>query len=90
MSDTNEPLSRRKLLAGAATAATFLIVPRRVLGGAGFVPPSDQVTIASIGLGRQGMAVSMDLLARPDVQIVAVCDCNQAAGTTSSTAIMRC
>ena len=35
------------------------------------------MTIASIGLGRQGQAVSMELLARPDVQIVAVCDCNE-------------
>ncbi|MGA8597707.1 MAG: hypothetical protein WB676_23580, partial [Bryobacteraceae bacterium] len=42
----------------------------------GYVPPSDKVTIASIGLGRQGQAVSMELLARPDVQIVAICDCN--------------
>ena len=69
--------SRRDLLRGvAASAASFLIVPRHVLGGAGYVAPSDKVTIASIGLGRQGQAVSMELLARPDVQIVAVCDCN--------------
>jgi predicted dehydrogenase len=48
-----------------------------VLGGVGYVPPSDKVTIASIGLGRQGQAITMELLARPDVQIVAVCDCNR-------------
>ena len=72
-------MSRRDLLKGAAlsTTASFLIVPRHVLGGAGYVPPSDKVTIASIGLGRQGQAVTMELLARPDVQIVAVCDCNK-------------
>src|SRR5438270_2334452 len=71
-------MSRRDLLRGAAAAATsFLIVPRHVLGGAGYVPPSDKVTIASIGLGRQGQAISMELLARPDVQIIAVCDCNE-------------
>lgn len=69
--------SRRDLLRGAVTAAaSFAIVPRHVLGGAGYVPPSDKVTIASIGLGRQGQAITMELLARPDVRIVAVCDCN--------------
>jgi predicted dehydrogenase len=72
--------SRRDLLRGAvATAASFIIVPRHVLGGAGYVPPSDKVTIASIGLGRQGQAITMELLARDDVQIVAVCDCNESS-----------
>src|SRR5271168_2339166 len=71
-------MSRRDLLGGAAiSTASFLIVPRHVLGGAGYVPPSDKVTIATIGLGRQGQAVTMGLLARPDVQLVAVCDCNK-------------
>jgi predicted dehydrogenase len=61
---------------GFVAATAFSIVPRHVLGGPGQVPPSDRVTMASIGLGRQGMMVTMDLLARPDVQVVAVCDCN--------------
>ena len=73
----SDGISRRKLIAGAAAAASFLIVPRRVLGGGGYVPPSDRINIASIGLGRQGMAITMELLARPDVQIVAICDCNE-------------
>ncbi len=66
-------MSRRDLLGAAA----FMIVPRSVLGGPGYTPPSDRVTLASIGLGRQGMVVTMDLLRRPDVQVVAVCDCNK-------------
>ncbi len=71
-------VSRRDILQSTAAAATaFFIVPRHVLGGAGFVPPSDKVTLASIGLGRQGMAITMALLARPDVRVVAVCDCNE-------------
>src|SRR5262245_6529218 len=67
-------ISRR---AFTTTAPAFTIVPRHILGGAGFIPPSDKLTIASIGLGRQGMVVTMDLLTRPEIQIVAVCDCNQ-------------
>lgn len=65
----------RRAFAGAAAAA-FTIVPRRVLG-APFVPPSDKITLATIGLGRQGEAVTMGLLARPEVQVIAVCDVNR-------------
>lgn len=76
-SETWRP-SRRKVIADAAAIASgFMIVPRHVLGGAGYVPPSDKVTLASVGMGRQGQAVTMELLARPDVQVVAVCDCNR-------------
>jgi len=60
-----------------SAAAAFTIVPRHVLGGQGHVAPSDRVTLASIGMGRQGMAVTMDLLSREDVQVIAVCDCNR-------------
>ncbi len=66
-------LSRRAF----AGAAAFTILPRNVLGGSGFVAPSDRITMASIGLGRQGMVVTMSLLTRPEIQVVAVCDCNQ-------------
>lgn len=65
--------TRRDVVAGA-----FLLVPRHVLGR-GYVAPSDKITLASIGMGRQGMVVTMDLLTRPDIQVVAVCDCNQAS-----------
>jgi predicted dehydrogenase len=58
-------------------AAALTLVPRAVLGGPGYVPPSDRITLACIGMGRQGMAVMMELLARPNVQVVAVCDPNR-------------
>jgi predicted dehydrogenase len=60
-----------------AGTTAFAIVPRHVLGGAGFVAPSDKITLASIGLGFQGTSVTMSFLARADVQVVAVCDCEQ-------------
>jgi predicted dehydrogenase len=70
-------VSRRDFIAqGVAAAAGFSIVPRRVLGGAGYVPPSDRVNIAFIGVGSQGMRVMLRFLREPDVQGVAVCDCN--------------
>lgn len=64
----------RREFTGAAAA--FTIVPRHVLG-AGQVAPSDKINLACIGMGRQGMAVMMELLTRPDVQVVAVCDVNR-------------
>src|SRR5260370_28792913 len=73
-------VSRRKFLGQAATAAIgFSIVPRRVLGGPGFVPPSDKVNIAFIGVGSQGLRVMLRFLREPDVQGVAVCDPNKSS-----------
>ena len=68
----DQKLSRRAMLGAAA----FTIVPRHVLGRP-FVAPSDRITLATIGLGRQGQAVTMSLLPRPEVQVVAVCDVNR-------------
>jgi len=69
------PLSRRNFLAQTATAALGCsIVPRNVLGGAGYVPPSDKVNIAFIGVGSQGLRVMLRFLRQPDVQGIAVCD----------------
>ena len=68
-------LSRRKFMAtGAAAATAFSIVPRHVLGGPGFVPPSEKITLACIGFGTQAIREIGGILARPEVQIVAVCD----------------
>src|SRR6185312_16568665 len=47
--------SRRDFLKNTAiTAAGFMIVPRHVLGGKGFLAPSDMLNIASIGVGGKG------------------------------------
>src|SRR5262245_28561629 len=68
-------LSRRKfVLTSGAAGAAFTIVPRHVLGGAGFVPPSEKITLAYIGCGTQGLREMPALLSMPDVQVVAVCD----------------
>ena len=87
-------VSRRTFLGRTAAAAIgFSIVPRRVLGGAGYVPPSDKVNIAFIGVGAQGLRVMLHFLREPDVQGVAVCDVQQvgrelsAVGVTTSSAI---
>ena len=47
-------LSRRKFLGGAAAAVAFTIVPRHVLGGSGHKPPSEKLNIAAVGVGGMG------------------------------------
>jgi len=67
-------LSRRKFMFAGGAAAAFTIVPRHVLGGPGFVPPSEKITLAYIGCGTQGLREMVDMLPVPEIQIVAVCD----------------
>jgi predicted dehydrogenase len=62
------------MLRSGAAAAAFTIVPRHVLGGAGFVAPSEKITLAYIGCGTQGLREMPTLLGIPEIQIVAACD----------------
>lgn len=71
-------INRREFLGSAATASLALtILPRQVLGGTGFIAPSDKLTIGYIGCGTQGMRELASLVQNPAVQIVAVCDPNK-------------
>ena len=68
-------INRRKFIEGIATSALAMtIVPRQVLGGTGYVAPSDKITLAYIGTGTQGLRELLPLLSIPDLQIIAVCD----------------
>ncbi len=72
-------MNRRRFVELTASAAmAFTIVPRHVLGK-GFVPPSDKVTLAYIGVGTQGIRELLPLLAVPEIQVVAVADPNKDA-----------
>ena len=75
---TSKKINRRKFLGSAATASlAFTVVPRNVLGGNGYVAPSDKITLGYIGCGTQGLKEMTGLLANPALQIVAVCDPNK-------------
>src|SRR5258706_7896409 len=72
---TRSGLSRRTFIRGTASAiAGFTIVPRHVLGGTGFVPPSEKVNVAIIGCGGQGRTNVRSLFEQADAQIIAVAD----------------
>lgn len=67
-------ISRRKFLKGALCAVgAFTIVPRRVLGGPGYLSPSDELTKAVIGVGGMGRSH----LYYPGARLVAVCDVDE-------------
>src|SRR5262245_46892525 len=73
-----KPITRRKFLGGVAAASAFTIVPRRVLGGPGYVAPSDTIALAQVGCGTQAQRqVNTGFVARPDLQFVAVVDPNR-------------
>src|SRR5437762_7395509 len=47
--------SRRDFLRkGLVAAAGFYILPRHVLGGKGYIAPSDKVNVGSVGIGGKG------------------------------------
>jgi len=55
MKKMNNGFSRREFIATTGTAvAAFTIVPRKVLGGSGYQPPSDMVNVAGIGIANHG------------------------------------
>lgn len=67
----NSDHSRRDFIKkSAATIAAFTIVPRFVLGGRGYVAPSDQLTKAVIGVGAMGR----NHFPYGDTRVVAICD----------------
>src|SRR3984957_14941801 len=50
----SNPSRREFLKTGTIAAASFMIVPRFVLGGKGYIAPSDRLTVASVGVGGKG------------------------------------
>lgn len=68
-------MQRRNFIqASAAGAAVFSIVPRHVLGGPGYVAPSEQIHLAIVGGGGRGRQVLREMMKESDVRVVAVAD----------------
>ncbi len=67
--------NRRKFLkTGAVAAAGAMIVPRHVLGGPGYVAPSDKVNLAAIGAGGKGFGDIRNAYNDGKENVVALCD----------------
>jgi hypothetical protein len=71
-------INRRQFLGSAAAASLAVtVVPRSILGGRGYIAPSDKLNIGYIGCGTQGLREMASLITNPALQIVAVCDPNK-------------
>jgi predicted dehydrogenase len=64
-------ISRRTFVGGVAATAGVMIVPRHVLGGTGYTPPSDKLNIATVGAGGMGANNTAKCAGE---NIVALCD----------------
>jgi len=75
--------SRRDFLKkGLITAAGFYIVPRHVLGGKGFTPPSDRLTVASVGAGGKGESDINYIFGSGKADIAVLCDVDDRRAAT--------
>jgi predicted dehydrogenase len=73
-SQAEDPSRRRFVTATASTVAAATILPRHVLGGPGFVAPSDKVNVGLIGAGGQGRTNTRSLMQEEDCQVIALAD----------------
>jgi len=74
--NATDQINRRETLAAGAAVAAATIVPRHVLGGPNFKPPSEKLNIAGVGIGGMG---SGDIRNCASENIVALCDVDQRA-----------
>ncbi len=76
--------SRRDFIKNSAIASSFFIVPRNVLGGVGFISPSDQLNIAAIGAGGKGKSDIKNASVNGRERVVALCDVNFSGSAADS------
>lgn len=74
MKVTGNTSRRQFLVKTVAAAGAFSLVPRYVLGGPKFVPPSEKINVAVVGVGGQGRTNVRALFPHADTQIIAVAD----------------
>jgi len=66
--------SRRSFLKKGAVASSIFIVPRHVLGGVGYIAPSDRLRLAAIGAGGKGASDIYNASVEGREKVVALCD----------------
>jgi predicted dehydrogenase len=73
-----EKIKRRKFIARTALAAgSITILPRHVLGGPGYLAPSDRINLGFIGVGKQSNYLVGALMGCPETMVVAASDVDQ-------------
>ena len=69
-----EPSRRSFIKSAAVAAAGIMIVPRHVLGGKGFLAPSDKLLIAGVGVGGKGKSDIANFYESGKAEIAFLCD----------------
>lgn len=83
----NSSKTRRDFIKNSAVAmAGFMIVPRYVLGGKGYIAPSDKLVVAGVGAGGKGQSDIASFFASGKAEIGFLCDVDdrRAAGSRKS------
>lgn len=82
--DSSLNKTRRDFMkAGALAAAGFMIVPRHVLGGKGFIAPSDRLVVAGVGVGGKGESDLANFYKSGKADIAYLCDVDDRRAATS-------
>jgi predicted dehydrogenase len=81
--ETSNPTRRDFIKTSSIAAAGFMIVPRFVLGGKGYIPPSDRLMLASIGVGGKGAddTTRFDKTGKAELAFLCDVDERRAAGS---------
>ena len=68
----------RRTFLKQATVATggFMIIPRFVIGK-GYIPPSDKLTVAFVGTGKQARGLARRFAELPEMEMIAACEVDQ-------------
>lgn len=70
-------MNRREFMGVAGPALAITVVPRHVLGGTGYVAPSDKINLALIGAGTQQLGELTRLIRDERIQVVSLSDPNK-------------
>lgn len=77
--------TRRNFIKKGLAASSIMIVPRHVLGGPGYMSPSDQLNLAAIGAGGKGASDINNASVKGRERVAALCDVDF-SGSASKTA----
>ncbi len=84
--ETEGNTRRDFLKTGALATAAFMIVPRHVLGGKGFLAPSDRLIVAGVGVGGKGGSDIKSFFdsGKADIGFLCDVDTRRAAGSVKN------
>ncbi len=78
--------SRRSFIKKGAIASSIFIVPRHVLGGVGYLAPSDRLNLAAIGAGGKGASDISNASVNGRENVMALCDVDFSGSAKQSVA----